>query len=558
MPQGEGLALPPGIPSPLVIGGDIHYPPYEFLDKDGHPSGLNVDLSRAISQATGVPMEIRLGVWKNMRKALDDGEIHVLQGISHSPSREAVLSFSAPYTTVEYSIFARVNSPLATQLLDLEGKTVVVEEGGVMHEYLARHHPTARLLLTYNHENALRLLASGEGDFALVAATAGQYMITEQGLTGIHIVGTPVSLEKYCYAVLKKNEALLAVINQGLERIKADGTYKRISDKWLGEPGVRGISHWTVLKYGAAVFLPMLAVLLLSLTWSSMLRKRVAERTQALKEEVRQHQEARQELERKQRLIIHSDRMATLGSMATGIAHEVNNPNGLILMNLPILKDACQDALEALETRCPEHGDLTLAGLPFARMRDEIPTMFEDMSDSAERIKHIVRDLKDFARKDEQAEMEPLDLDQLLKASVRLLAGPIKKATDNFAIVDSPEALPKVFGNPRRIQQVIVNLVLNACEALPDRSKAIAVRLSHDAAAGMVILQVEDEGIGIAPEHLDHVTDPFFTTKRDIGGTGLGLAVSAGIVKAHGGGLELRSAPGRGTTARMALPAIPG
>jgi len=113
-----------------------------------------------------------------------------------------------------------------------------------------------------------------------------------------------------------------------------------------------------------------------------------------------------------------------------------------------------------------------------------------------------------------------------------------------------------VRAHPQRIEQVVVNLLLNACEALPDASRGVRLVTRCDGAPGWITLEVSDEGVGIAPEHLARVTEPFFTTKRETGGTGLGLSVSSGIVKEHGGTLALSSTPGSGTTATLMLPRL--
>ena len=115
--------------------------------------------------------------------------------------------------------------------------------------------------------------------------------------------------------------------------------------------------------------------------------------------------------------------------MAAGLAHEVNNPNGLILLNLPILKDVYGDALETLEERYREQGDFQLGGLPYSRMRQEVPHMLEDMSEGAARIKRIVEDLKDYARQDTEARKEPFDLNSVAQAALRLVDTSIRKAT---------------------------------------------------------------------------------------------------------------------------------
>lgn len=539
----------------IVIGGDLHYPPYEFLDANGEPNGFNVELSNALGEVTGLNIEIRLGLWKNMRRALEKGEIDLLQGISHSPTRAEQFSFSKPYTTVEYSIFARENSPMAAGLADMDGKTVIVEQGGTMFDKLHNTYPNIIVSPAYNHENALRRLAAGHGDFALVSKTAGLFMIQSNSLKDIEPVGTPISLEHYCYAATKKNQALIDTVNAGLETLKADGTYERLCRKWLVVNPHGAFSWQDMLWYGALIVVPLLFILCGSLLWSKTLQRQVTQRTKALQEEARQHLEAKKELERKQKLIIHSDRMATLGVMASGIAHEINNPNGMILMNLPILADTYQDELEILDEYYEKHGDFLLGGLRYSRMRDEISQMLADMLEGSKRIKNIVHDLKDFARKGEREDMDSLDMNMLVESAIRLVRSQIRKSTNHFTMSLGVE-LPPVLGSSHRIQQVIVNLVINACQALPDKEKALLVSTSYDKILGAVILEVSDEGTGIPQEFIDNITDPFFTTKRESGGTGLGLAVSAGIIKEHCGSMDFESTPGLGTRVTVSIPAI--
>jgi polar amino acid transport system substrate-binding protein len=139
---------------------------------------------------------------------------------------------------------------------------------------------------------------------------------------------------------------------------------------------------------------------------------------------------------------------------------------------------------------------------------------------------------------------------------VRLVDNPLRKATQRFEL-ELEDGLPAVRGSARRIEQVVVNLLLNACQALPDPARRVRLATRHDARRSAVVLEVHDEGVGIPPEHLSRLTDPFFTTKREAGGTGLGLSVSEGIVKEHGGALEFSSTVGAGTVVALVLPVMP-
>jgi polar amino acid transport system substrate-binding protein len=220
---------------------------------------------------------------------------------------------------------------------------------------------------------------------------------------------------------------------------------------------------------------------------------------------------------------------------------------------MPILREVYQDAEEVLEARYRLQGDFTLGGLPYSRMRNEVPFLLEEMQEGANRIKRIVEELKDFARQESSAAAEAIDFNGVVQAAVRLVDSSIRSATNHFDTRYEPD-LPIIHGNRQRIEQVVVNLVLNACQALADVERSISLVTLYDQDGAAVILRLVDQGTGIAPEHIQHLTDPFFTTKRETGGTGLGLSVSATIVKEHGGTLEFESDPGCGTTVTLTLP----
>ena len=137
------------------------------------------------------------------------------------------------------------------------------------------------------------------------------------------------------------------------------------------------------------------------MVWSRTLKKEVANRTRALEQEVAERKRAMEELAVRQRQLIQADKMTSLGILVSGVAHEVNNPNGLILLNLPLLQKAFADAEPILERHFQEHGDFRLGWLNYSRMRMEIPQLFEETLGGARRIKRIVEDLKDFSRRDD-------------------------------------------------------------------------------------------------------------------------------------------------------------
>jgi PAS domain S-box-containing protein len=251
--------------------------------------------------------------------------------------------------------------------------------------------------------------------------------------------------------------------------------------------------------------------------------------------------------------LIQANKMTALGTLVSGVAHEINNPNQLVLLNSRVLGEAWDDALAILDDYHDRNGDFTLGGLPYSEMRQTIFTLVRDVHDGALRIERIVNDLKDFARPRAHGAHAVFDLNDAVQRALRLLAHLIRKRTAHCRVDLAPN-LPPLRGDAQQVEQIVVNLLVNALEALPNRESAVGVSTTFHAAENCAVLDVTDAGIGIPREHLPRLCDPFFTTKQDSGGTGLGLAITASLVRAHGAKLDFQSESGRGTRAVVTLP----
>ncbi|HYA14336.1 MAG TPA: transporter substrate-binding domain-containing protein [Syntrophales bacterium] len=538
----------------IVVGGNINYPPYEFIDRDGIPSGYNVDLTRAIADLMGFKVTFRLGAWRDVRKALETGEVDILQGMSYSEGRVKIVDF-VRHTIVNHSIFARQGVPAVHSLKELEGKEVAFQGRGFIHDYLAEKNLHVKPVLTDTPAEALRLVASGAYDYAVVANFPAAYIIKELRLTNVVPVAKSVISVDYCYAVKKGNAELLDHFDEGLAILKNTGQYQAIHDKWLGVLEAEGIPWEKGIQYGGIVVFLFLIILGAAALWLRMLRKQVAIRTEALENEVQEKKRAMEELRLQQQQLVQADKMASLGILVSGVAHEINNPNGLILLNMPLIIDYFKDTESIIEAYYREQGDFQVAGLPYSRVHTKLASKLSEVQDGAKKIRRIVDDLKDFARRDESAHNDLLDCNATVQKAVRLVENTIQKSTSCF-VEHYAEAIPKIKGNAQRIEQVVVNLILNACQALKNSEGGIYIHTAYDRQRGDVVLEIRDEGEGIAAENMARLTDPFFTTKRDRGGTGLGLSVSDGIIKEHRGVLEFASTPGQGTTVTVRLPAV--
>ena len=272
-----------------------------------------------------------------------------------------------------------------------------------------------------------------------------------------------------------------------------------------------------------------------------------------LKKDIAARKKAEKEAEERRQQLIEADKMVSLGTLVAGVAHEINNPNNFIMMNTPLLRRAWEDCQSIMENYYKEHGDFLISGMSYSEMRAHIPELFTGIRDGSERIKQIVLSLKNYSRQEPSDMSQAVDINETLEKALVLLANPIKKAT-NHLHTKYGKNMPKVKGNFQRIEQVLINVIQNACQALPDKSKKISIKTSPDKKKKGVCIEIKDEGIGIPKKHLKQIQDPFFTTKREIGGTGLGLSVSAGIIEEHHGHVEFDSKKGKGTTVRIFLP----
>ncbi len=553
---GEGVSVG-GEKSPqkaVIVGGNSGYPPYEFIDDKGKPAGFTVDLLQAIAEVMGMKLDIRLGEWAKVHDDLISGRIDMTLGMSQSPEREKVFDFPSPHTIVQHAIFARKETPPVSSLEELRGKRVIVHKNGAMHQQLLKKGFAKELVFVETPADGLRLLASGEEEYAVVALLPGMYIIREYKLTNLLPVARDVMSFKFSFAVREGDTQLQAQLNEGLAILKKTGKYQEIYEKWLGVLEPLQISREKLIKYGAATLMPLLLLLSGYIFLSRSLKKRVDQRTAELAREIGEKKKALEELRKHQDKLIQADKMASLGVLVSGVAHEINNPNALILLNVPILKQAWEESFHYLDEIYQKDGDFTLGGLPFSRMREEIPHIIDETVEGAKRIKRIVEDLKDFARLDLGEVVGKIDFNEVVRAAVRLVEPSIKNATNRFTM-ELADDLPYVRGSAQRIEQVIINLIVNACRALPDRAKGITLTTRQESRQHTIVLQLTDEGVGIPLENLSKITDPFFTTNRESGGTGLGLSISAGIVKELGGIMKFDSIVGVGTTVTLTLPA---
>lgn len=272
-----------------------------------------------------------------------------------------------------------------------------------------------------------------------------------------------------------------------------------------------------------------------------------------LKIESAERIKAEQEAQQHRQQLIEDDKLKTLGILSAGVAHEINNPNSFISVNLPVLKDLIHDLLDAVRQIPAEMRPMAFGAFTPDEMEESILQLIEGALNGSTRIDAIVTSLKRYACEHPSYISKPVNLNEVIHNATPLINS-ITKGKSGPLQYKLCHDLPLILGDAGKIEQVTINLIQNACNALTSLNDPISVCTGISENNQYVFLEVSDHGSGIPEEIIDKIQDPFFTTRRNEGGTGLGLSICRTIAREHNGELEFTSNPSNGTTVRFYLP----
>lgn len=325
--------------SSITIGSEPNYPPYGIVDENGNADGFSVELFKAAADAVGLNVEIKVGIWNQIKNDLAEGRIDALPLVGRTPEREEIFDFTMPYLSLHGAVFVRKNVSDIKSIEDLKEKEIAVMKGDNAEEFIVRANISEKIFTTHTFEEAFRELDAGRVDAVLTQRITGLKLLEEMNIKSITALNfqLPEFRQDFCFAVQKGNQELLDLLNEGLSVIIANGTFEQIRLKWLGPVDREFVSREKMIRRTLFILVPVL--ILGIVLWIVFLRKEVKRRTQKLNNEVSQHKKTLQSLEIQQQLYKESEAQIRLllDSTAEGI-YGIDTVGNCTLINKSALR----------------------------------------------------------------------------------------------------------------------------------------------------------------------------------------------------------------------------
>ncbi len=521
----------------LVVGGDAYYPPFEYLDENGIPSGFNVELMKLVAEKAGFEIQFELGLWNEAIHKLEKGEVDIIQGMYYSSERDKKYDFTSPFLFVNQVLIGKVGDNLPTTLSELSGHKIAVQKGDVGHQFLKANGLGDYLKVMDSQEDAIRQVRNGVCDFAM----GGSYIqmdVCENQAWEMEIGKTPFLTSEYCIATRQNDLVLLTRLSEALLALKATGEYRKLFNKHLGvydDTSKTLRKLYNVLYWAAGI---ILLILVLAFVWTRIMRRVVARKTAELKvanhqyeslnEELRQNNE---ELQQAKERAEEADRLKS--AFLANMSHEIRTPMNGIIGFASLLKKP-----KITERQREKYNDLIYS--------------------SSKQLLNIINDILDISKIETNQitiHKEKVNVSEVLLEVVKLHQNNASKKNIQLTGDLPPELNDMVLVTDKtKFYQIVNNLVVNALKYTENGKVVIGCNVLNDECE----FYVKDTGEGIDPILHKKIFDRFRQAesgyKRQHGGAGLGLAISKSFVELLGGKIWLESEPGKGSTFYFTLP----
>ncbi|MEA4873721.1 MAG: transporter substrate-binding domain-containing protein [Synergistaceae bacterium] len=499
----------------IRLGVDPKFLPFEFIDTDGEYKGITADYIDLISRATGIKMTVVKGLsWTEAYNKALERDIDVLPAIGKTPEREAFFLFSDPYYHFKRVIVIRNSNTDIKGIEDLFGKTVAVQKFSSHHSYLQLY-PKINISLYESVEAALTSVANGTETAFLGNLATTHYLINSTGLTNLKFIAFESEKSQPLFIAGRKDwPELISIINKGLMTINQEQRIA-INDKWISVES--GVDYGPLIRKLLWAGFFIIAIWVVSLYW--ILR---------MKKEIEKRKKIQEDLETAKREAEAANNVKS--SFMARMSHEIRTPLNAITGLAYLLKKS----------------EMSLTRKMY----------IEKIIHASNNMLSIINDILDYS-KIEAGKMElesvSFNLDDLLKSVVDIVSYKIEERGIGFELIKDSRVPTWFYGDPKRMEQIFINLVNNAAKFTEDGKVSFEVKLtarSRDECH--LVFSITDTGIGMSEDQISNLFEPFTqadpTINRRFGGTGLGLSIVSNLVEMMGGKIKIYSVEGTGTT----------
>ena len=516
----SSMALAPQ-DSVIIYGGGDNYPPYEFINRKGQPDGFHIDLMNSIANVMGIKVEFKLGHWANISQELHaDGSID-LSDMFRIPEREDLYEFANAHAVVAHQVVTREESDEISDLNQLAGSKIFVEKGTAIIEKLNQQNIGITVIPVESEVEALRQLAAGLGNAAIVSQHQAHVLIEKYQLSNLLVSNTVVLPLQLSFVSVKGNLELINQLNTGLEILKRTGEYSRIYSKWFGKIN----DNTSLIIYAKWTSFAVIIITVAGIIWIISLQKLVKRRTDRIKKELRIKIDTERELKARNKEL--KKKTEELDKFVYSISHDIRSPITSILGLIDIMRIELRDQLA----------------------QDYADKIGESIDKLIQYIDHL---LSYWANEREGINIEPIDFEDVVQEAVAFSRG-IDGADKVLVNVELDIAQP-FNSDKRRITLILRNLIRNGVEYRSSKSSQPFINLKIRNVQDHLDIEIEDNGEGMDQEKQNSIFDMFYRGSNKSQGCGLGLYITREAIKKLGGDVAVKSMPGHGTSFFISLP----
>lgn len=520
----------------LIFSGDDAYPPFEYLDNNGHPAGFDVELMEAIAEVMGIKMQIVLGDWYANYSSFREEEYDGLIGAYYSEERAKEFIFGTPFIRNYHAIFVRKGSHIhnLNDIQKHDNPKVITQNSNILIQFIKSYNKNAEIEIVRNYEQALRLLSQGEHDCAIISRVLGEYHIEKYALSNIVALQEEFLPREYSFMMHDNDSILISILNQGLEIVISTGKYERIYNKYLKKYQKVSVAerYFKPIMIGAGI---LVMVIILFYIYSFSLRRQVSQKTRQLGYELEEKEKTQDLLTIERDKALESDKLKS--AFLANMSHEIRTPMNAIVGFSRLLEE-------------PDIG------------QDERKEYINIINKNSEVLLTLINDIIDLS-KIESGQINVEKIDFCINTSIKSFEETVKidlrkRDKEHIKIItEAPLSDEQAMINTDvvRFNQIFTNLLSNSVKFT---EKGFIKFGYSQTSSGYFSFFVEDTGIGIEKSKQEVVFEQFrqadesFT--RKYGGTGLGLTICRELTQALGGEIDIESTPKIGTKITFTIP----